>query len=333
MNYTKTLRKVTNESDGDEIVYGISYNTRVTSDDKVKKCNNQTWKTNYQVLCSANKNRSAPLQASDLVFSIDKNTCTINISATHAAGCPTLEFSGFVQYLADHPWIIAGILFAFGITSCFFGGLLFDWVVASLAGIMTFLVVALICNAIGGFKAIESGSVASAGRVVVTILCFLLSIGAGVAAGWFVKKTNKIALGVLGGVGGFFLAFLFYGLVFAKFVTQSQWLLWVIISLGVIVGSFLVFRFKEVIVVGLTAAVGAYMAMRGISLVAGGYPGEFVMFSQMSSGDFDLPNTFYAYLAGIVALTIGGIFFQRYRGYHKNAQVSSSSLEEKLITV
>jgi hypothetical protein len=332
MNYTETLRKATNESDGDKIVYGIHYNTRVSSDDKVKKCNNQEWKTNYQVLCSANKNRSAPLNASDLVFSIDKNTCTINIKATHAAGCPTLEFSGFIQYLSGHPWIIAAILFAFGITACFFGGLLFDWVVASLAGIMTFLVVALMCNAIGGFKAIESGSVASAGRVIVAILCFLLSIGAGVAAGWFVKKTSKIALGVLGGVGGFFLAFLFYGLIFAKFVTQSQWLLWVIICIGVIGGSILVFRFKEGLVVALTAAVGAYIAMRGISLVAGGYPDEFTMFSQMSSGDFDLPNAFYAYLAGIVALTVGGIFFQRYRGYHKMAQVSSSSLEEKLIT-
>jgi hypothetical protein len=71
MNYTETLRKATNESEGDKIVYGIRYNTRVSSDDKVKKCNNQEWKTNYQVLCSANKNRSAPLNASDLVFSID----------------------------------------------------------------------------------------------------------------------------------------------------------------------------------------------------------------------------------------------------------------------
>ena len=239
-----------------------------------------------------------------------------HIEAFHASGCATFEYAGFVQYIMNHPWLIAAIFVAFGVTSCFFGGYLFDWVVASLAGLMTFVVVAMLASALGGFALLEGSVKATAGRVFATIFSFLVAGALAFAAGWFVKKTSKIAMGVLGGIGGFFVGFLLYSLVFGQFVKESVWLLWVCLFAGVIAGSFLAFKLKEVIIVQLTATVGAYMIIRGIAFVAGGYINEFQVMSEMKSGNFVFPNTFYAYLVGFGALAVGGTFFQWHKNYH-----------------
>lgn len=231
----------------------------------------------------------------------------------------------------NHPWLVAAGLLAFGVTATFFGGFLFDYVVASLAGIMVFFLVALLTSALGGFVVLEKHSSASFGRVVAALFSFLLAVGLAVLAGWFVKKTSRIAMGLLGGIGGLFLAFLGYSLLFAKFVTGSTWLLWLCLIGGVAAGGFLAYKFKNNILIQLTATVGSYMIIRAISLVAGGYINEFEMMSQMKSGNFELPNTFYAYLAGFVALAVGGTFFQYKKGYDKHINVDGGNLDEHFL--
>jgi MFS family permease len=226
------------------------------------------------------QNRNSPLNFANLqVTQNASNPCLINVVATHPVGCPYVEVQGFVQYLTNHPFIIAAILLAFGVASTFFGGKLFDWVVASLAAIVTFLIVSMLASALGGFRLLESSSAFTFGRFIATLFSFLVAGAAAFAAGWFVKKTSRIAMGVLGGIGGFFIAFLVYGLVFAKLVTSSTWLLWVFMFAGVAGGAFLSFKFKSAITVQLTATVGAYALIRALALVAGGYPNEFEMMS------------------------------------------------------
>lgn len=276
--------------------------------------------------------RKSPLSFENLKVSQDSNNkCNFIVEATHPVGCPTFEVQGFVQYLNNHPYLIALILLAFGVASTFFGGKLFDWVVASLAGIMTFLVVSMIASAFGGFRLLEAHSAFTFGRFLATLFSFAVAGAAAFAAGWFVKKTSRIAMGVLGGIGGFFVSFLLYGLLFAKFVTTSTWLLWVILFAGVVGGAFLSFKFKSAITVQLTATVGAYALIRALALVAGGYPNEFEMMSEMKSGNFSLPNTFYAYLAGFAALAIGGTAFQWHKGYHKIVTIDGSDADEHFL--
>jgi Domain of unknown function (DUF4203) len=223
---------------------------------------------------------------------------------------------------------VSAILVAFGVASAFFGGLLFDWVVASIAGIITFLVVSMLASAFGGFKVLETSAHVTTGRVVAALFSFAIAGAAAFVAGWFVKKTAKIAVGVLGGIGGFFAAFLLYSLIFAKFVTESTWLLWLTMFIGVAGGAYLAYRFKQNILIQLTAVVGAYTLIRGIALIAGGYPNEFEMMAEMKSGNFKLENTFYAYLAGFVALAVGGTFFQYKKGYNKHVNVEGANDED-----
>lgn len=236
-----------------------------------------------------------------------------------------------MQYVMSHPWIIAGSLIAFGIAACFFGGKLFDIVVAALAAIIVFFIACMIAQFFGGFNALEVKSKLGFGNVLKVILSFVFAIGSGLAAGYFVRKTSRIAMGVIGCACGFFLSVLVYGLVFAPFVTKASWLVFVVMLVGTIGGGYLAYSFKNAIIVQLTATVGAYTIIRGISLIAGGYISEFSIMSQMQSGNFELPSTFYAYLAGFIALTLGGTFFQWHKGYHTIKRVDDSETDEHFL--
>lgn len=297
-------------------VTGLKYSAHNSSEPCPYGAANETFRTDFTVMCDADVTEVVQDKIQFWQDSTEK--CLFHAQVTHKAGCPTLEVSGLVQYFMNHPWLVSLALVSFGVVSCFFGGLLFDYVVATLAGILAFFVVCMFAQALGGFNSLEANAKLSAGRVIATIFSFLVAGAAGVAAGWFVKKTARIAKTLLGCAGGFFVSVLVYGLVFAKFVTQSTWLIFVVMVFGLVAGGYLVYKFDKVILVQLTATVGAYTIIRGISIIAGGYISEIDIMSEMSSGNFELPNTFYAYLAGFVALAVGGTFFQWHKNYHKH---------------
>ena len=320
MGYTETQRSTEEDSwDVVGIKYAAKESSEVCKPAVVDAAGVETqaakfWSTEFLITCgdvsTVNYNSITARESSE---------CMLSVETIHKAGCPTLEYSGFVQYIMEHPYIIAFSLMALGVATAFFGGLLFEWVVAILGGIIAFFIAASLAQAFGGFAILEKASKATAANVFGILFSMTLALAAGLAAGWFLKKTTRIALGVLGAIGGLFASILIYGLLFAKFVTNSTWLIWVVMLVGTAAGFFLTYKFKGAILVQLTALVGSYTLIRGISMIAGGYISEFEALSEMKSGNFELPNTFYAYLAGFAAVAIGGAFFQWHRGYHKHA--------------
>ena len=118
------------------------------------------------------------------------DSCNYIVTAIHAAGCPTFEVSGFMQYLKSSPWLIAVILISFGIASCFFGGLLWDYVLGTFAGIIVFFISASIMDSFGGFNVFQEAVPAKFGNVIFCIFSFIICLSASGAAGWFAAKTN-----------------------------------------------------------------------------------------------------------------------------------------------
>jgi hypothetical protein len=96
-----------------------------------------------------------------------------------------------------------------------------------------------------------------------------------------------------------------------------MWVVALIMLLGTLAGGFLIYKFEKNILIQLTAFVGAYTFIRGLGLILGGYISEFSILGELKNGNFQLPGTFYAYLAGFVVLSIGGTYFQYHKGYHK----------------
>jgi len=76
-----------------------------------------------------------------------------------------------------------------------------------------------------------------------------------------------------------------------------------------ILASFLL-RVKEIIIFG-TSFLGAYLFIRGIAMLAGGYPNEVDAYNAIIGGkSFDVGGTFYPYFASMVVVTVLGVAIQ-----------------------
>lgn len=210
------------------------------------------------------------------------------------------------------------ILIAFGVVVTFFGGKFFPWVLATVSGGLTFMVVLLLLSVLGALKALDKGNNATGGQIALTVFSFVLSAGAAALAGWFLMKVKRVGITILAAAAGFFLGFLLYTFVFAQWLEYSA-VLFSLLFMGTVLGAFLGWKFDKRIIVYLTAFLGAYALIRGISIFAGKFPNEIVLYGQLSSGTFEgLGYEFYLYLASIAVLGIVGNVVQHKLGYHEH---------------
>lgn len=210
------------------------------------------------------------------------------------------------------------LLIIFGIITTFFGGKFFKYVLATVSGGLTFLIVLLLASVVGALKALEKNRDATPGQISLTVMSFVVALAAGLFVGWFIKKLRRIGITVLCAAAGFFLGFLLYSLVFIQWL-EHQAVLIVLVILLTALGAYLGWRFDKLIIVYVTAFLGAYALVRGISIFAGKFPNEIALYGQLSSGTFEgLGGVFYGYLAGIVITGIVGVIVQHKLGYHEH---------------
>lgn len=138
-------------------------------------------------------------------------------------------------------------------------------------------------------------------------MSFLVAGGAGALAGWFIHAIRRIGLMLLGATAGFFLGFLLYTFVFAQWL-QHVALLATLCFLGALALGYLTYKFDKLLIVYLTAFLGAYAFIRGISMFAGKYPNEIFLYQQLSNNAFEgLGWEFYVYLASMAITGVLGI--------------------------
>lgn len=208
------------------------------------------------------------------------------------------------------------LLIAFGGVTTFFGGKFFKYVLGTVTGGLTFLIVLLLASVVGALKALEKNREATGGQVALTVLSFFVALGAALFAAWFIMKLRRVGITVLAGASGFFLGFLLYSLVFIKWLDHQAVLICLVILLTAL-GAYLGWRYDKLIIVYVTAFLGSYALIRGISIFAGQFPNEVALYGQLSSGTFEgLGNAFYGYLAAIVVVGILGVVAQTKLGYH-----------------
>jgi hypothetical protein len=181
-----------------------------------------------------------------------------------------------------------------------------------------FTIVALLLSAIGMMEALNGDKSGTA--IGLTVLGFVLALSAGIAAGWFINLIKRIAFMAVGGLAGFFLGFLTYSMLILQFY-QATWLYVLILVIFVGLGAFVVYKKDKAIIVYLTAFLGAYALIRGISVFAGGYINELTLFEQIMDGTFD-PATitwqFWMYVASFIVTTIIGVVVQKKLKYDEH---------------
>jgi len=201
------------------------------------------------------------------------------------------------------------ILLIVGGTVTYYGRKFFPWVIAVIGGGTAFLAAMLLCSVIGMLKSMENNG---RGNIGLTVLAFIISGVIGILAGWFLRVFLRIGACFLGAVCGFFLGGSLYNLAF--YWANSLWLL-ICVSFGLaILGAFLAYRFYNQIIIFSTSLIGSYAFIRGISLFAGHYPNEVMIYSQIANGvKPELTWEFYAYFSGMVVMFVSGCAYQYWR--------------------
>lgn len=135
------------------------------------------------------------------------------------------------------------------------------------------------------------------------------SIVCGFLIGFLVIKLPYVGGCLLSGLAGFCIALLLN--ITVMYLASSQILVWVTNCVCLILGIGLGWKFFNKSVIGSTSLIGSYLAIRGVGLMATGFPNEYVLLKLIESDEIQMVNpSWYGYLTGIIILTIICTFVQ-----------------------
>lgn len=262
----------------------------------------------FEVFCDKN------VKDAVIARNAEKSTdCVQYIDVTHKAGCKVGDLNGLWRFVEDNSWIFCIAFMVIGAFYTLFGlkllrpTLFIIGTLSTMAVILFLFYVLILPNNVKDW----------AGWVILACSGIL-----GLIVGFFAAKLVRIGAFVLGAWAGAGIGLLLSNMAFYKI--ESEVVLWVmVVILGLIVGL-LSFVFFNAIVIFSTSIVGAYLLLRGLSLIAGGYPNEFTVFERIKDGDLEsVPWTFYLYMVGIVIVAIAGMILQTkmFRNAKKNDSI------------
>lgn len=85
----------------------------------------------------------------------DTDLCNPVIVFSHASGCADASLDTISIFLEKYPWVIAIFMICAGLPVCFFGKRFIPWVIGIIGGIVAFLVVLMLCAAMGMLNYID----------------------------------------------------------------------------------------------------------------------------------------------------------------------------------
>jgi hypothetical protein len=121
---------------------------------------------------------------------------------------------------------------------------------------------------------------------VKAIAAFVISTIASIAYGFiaYFETFNRTTLFLIGGVAGYFFGFLLCILVIATSISRSLFLLRFIFITSIAFGIYVMFGYKKKLEPLASTSIGAYMIIRGLSFIFGGYPSTTATLPQISGG-------------------------------------------------
>jgi hypothetical protein len=137
------------------------------------------------------------------------------------------------------------------------------------------------------------------------VVIVLVSFG----AGFLLVKFRKYGIGLFAAWGGVLLGFV----VTTTFTVGNTYAYYAIIIGGAIAMFLIAVKVEKTAIILITAFVGAYAFVRGISTYAGGFPNETELHAEIKAKVISwdtMPKTYLAYLAGIVLLFVISTVYQ-----------------------
>ena len=225
------------------------------------------------------------------------NACSSEISYYGKEGCKqyTIEVQKYLKALGP---FIGAVLIVVGAALCFAGAKFIYFAFAALALLFC---AGVLFSVFYSLLPLDYSSV----PLLACGLAVSLILGAVFAKYVAYKFTKEWAVAVVGAWGGAVLGLFACRMAGVKNRLVDALIALVLAAIGFMVGK----HFKRGIKIMGTAFVGAFLVIRGVSFYAGGYPGQLALPQDVDSPE---AQAIWAYLGGLVGLTIAGAVVQFY---------------------
>ena len=199
-------------------------------------------------------------------------TTTILIADSKAA-CPDASLNALWKVISSNKYVMGIIFILIGTFVCFLGRKLFAPILFIAGILLGVALVWIIC-----YSTFLSNN--SKGWVFWLVLG--ISILIGLLIGCLLFKLSRIGAFLLAGWGGYCLALLLYNAFLYKINSQVFFWCWTI-GLAIVCGLLCLCLFEHVLILA-TAMAGAFLAVAGIGVMAGGYQNPFTIVEEIKQG-------------------------------------------------
>lgn len=257
----------------------------------------------FEILCDSSISDTRPTIER---IKDQSDDCVQYVQISHEAGCKVGDLNGLWRFVEDNSWIFCIVFMVIGAFYTVFGlkllrpTLFIIGTLTTMAALLFLFYVLILPNNVDQW----------AGWVILACSAIL-----GLIVGFFAAKLVRIGAFFLGAWAGAAVGLLLSNMAFYKI--DSEVVLWVlVILLALVVGLLSIVLFNPIVIFS-TSFLGGYLLMRGLSLVAGGYPNELTVYERIRDGDLDsVPATFYIYMVGVIIICAGGMYVQ-FRMFNK----------------
>ena len=258
-------------------------------------------------------------------FKIKKGnySCVYTMEFTSRYGCPLGSTYLLLKLMEDYNYVFMVLMVLLGLFLCFVGLRFLAPTIIILCGIVgCYVLTALLLSLFPNFITTE----------LYLFVCLLVCCILGVIVGYFTRDQPSFYVVLSGAFLGYSVATFLYQIVQNYVDWNPQILYYICIGVCVVIGAVIGhFLSTPILILGLSLF-GGYLAMRGVSLVAGNYLDETMTIDLIKNREWDQSNELrtpwlYGYLGSWLALTIAGVILNC--KYHRDQKIKEQGIHER----
>ena len=233
-------------------------------------------------------------------------SCVYTLEFRSKYGCPLGSSYLLLKFMEKYNYYFMVVMVLLGIFLCFVGKKYIAPTIIILCGLIgCYALTSLVLSIFPNFIKTE----------LWLFICLLVCLIIGLIIGYFLRDMEKFFIVLVGGFLGFSVATFLYQIVQTYVNWNPQIMYYVCIGVCVVVGGIIGYWLADPILILGLAVFGGYLAMRGVSLVAGNYLDEGLVIDLIKNKEWEQLKELrtpwvYAYLGSWAVLAAIGTIVQ-----------------------
>lgn len=236
----------------------------------------------------------------------DSTDCITKLEMESLYGCSLKSTYLLLKLIEDYKVIFAIIFVVIGLALCFMGYKFITYTIIIVCGFIgCYALTASVLNFFPNFITTELW------LLVCLLVCFVL----GCILGYFLKGEVQFSIILFGGFLGYSCAIFVYQIVLNYVEFDPEIVYYACIGVCIVVGVIIGWKLSKPIMILGTSVFGGYLAMRGVSFIAGNYLDEGYIIDLLKNKEYEQLKEIrdgwtYAYLGSWVILALAGTIIQ-----------------------